>query len=389
MKIWTIMNYELRRLLRSRSLLINQFLLPLVLIFLLGSALSGVVGMKETSAVDPVRVGILWTAENGTESSKMIDSFLGSEELKKIIIPIQSDSRSDLESGLRSEKYGYGVVIPTNFDAQVQRGGEAKLEFILGKDSMDNLVAGTVFDNFLGSINYRQAAAMKLGTEVLTAAAPAADERSSVALGKLNDEGDTYTAVQFYAASMLLMFLLYSGLTVISSLYSERENHTLHRINSMPVKGTQLFTGKILGIGLVTILQCSAIILLTDWLYGVDWGNRPGLLILTCALMIIASMTISIIVAMFFKTAAGARTFISILTVVMTFISGGMFPLPESWVDSVGSFTVNHWALRAIVRIILHAELPQILPNILMLSYICLFLFVAALISYRKVGYHE
>jgi len=389
MNIWTIMTYELRRLFRSRSMVLNQFLLPLLLIFLLGSALSGVVGVEETTKIDPVRVGVVNPSGGNVEASKMIDGFLNTPELKKVIIPIMEDGREAVESGLRTGKYGYAVIVPPDFDQNVQSGEKAQLEFILGKDSTENLVAGTVFDDFLSQVNYKQATAVTLGPGALSTPAPTDDGRPSVTLGKLSEEASTYTASQFYAASMLLMFLLYSGMTVCTSLYSERENHTLFRINSMPVKGSQLFIGKILGVGVVTVLQSGVIILMTHWLYGVDWGNRPGLLILTCMIMIVAAMTLSIVVAMFLKTAASARSLIAILTVVMTFMSGGMFPLPDAWVNSVGAFTINHWALQAILRMILHSELSQILPNVLMLSLICFGLFLAALISYRKVGYHE
>ncbi|WP_410512568.1 ABC transporter permease [Paenibacillus sp. BR2-3] len=389
MNIWTIMIYELRRLLRSRSMLLNMFLLPMVLIFLLGSALSGVVGLEEISRIEPVRVGVVNLSGSGSESSKIIVGFLNTPELKDIIIPLAAEGRQAAESGLRTGKYGYAVIVPPGFDNNVLGGGEAQLEFILGKDSTENLVAGTVFDQFLSDINYKQAAALTLGPEVMAVSAPVVDNQPSVTLGKLNEEGSTYSASQFYAASMLLMFMLYSGMTVCTSLFNEKDNHTLFRINSMPVKGSQLFIGKILGIGLVTILQSSMVVLLTDWLYGVDWGDRPGLLILTCMLMIISAMTLSIIVALFFKTAASARSAIATVAVTMTFMSGGMFPLPESWVNSVGAFTINHWALQAILRMILHSELSEIMPNVIMLSLICFVLFLAAFISYRKVGYHE
>lgn len=73
--IWTIMIYELRRLFISRSIIINMFLLPLLLIFLLGASLSSVIGDKAASEIDPVRVGIVNLSGEGYESSAMIDSF--------------------------------------------------------------------------------------------------------------------------------------------------------------------------------------------------------------------------------------------------------------------------------------------------------------------------
>lgn len=389
MNIWTIMTYELRRQLRSRTWLLNMLLLPLVLIFLLGASLSGVVGVEGSESVDPVKVAVVHLSAADSGKSAMLEAFVKSDEVKDYIIPVGAETRQEAESGLRTGKYGYAVIVPQGFDSEVQSGGKAELEFILGKNHSDNTVAGTVFDNFLSAINYKQAAAITLGPAAITASLPVAAEQSAVKLGDLNNGGKTYTASQFYAASMLLMFLLYSGLTVTHSLFSEKDSHTLFRINSMPVKGSQLFIGKMMGVGVVTVLQCAAIIFFTDVLFGVYWGNRPGLLMLFCLLMIIASMTFSILICMFSKTRTSAINIINIVTVVMTFLSGGMAPLPDAWVNSVGAFTINHWELQAMIRMMLHSGLGQILPNLLVMSVICLVLFSAVLFTYRKVGYHE
>ncbi|AIQ38168.1 hypothetical protein R50345_28345 [Paenibacillus sp. FSL R5-0345] len=390
MNTWTIMIYELRRLFSSRSMILNMFLLPLLLIFLLGASLSGVVGDKGGSTnIDIVRVAVVNLSGEGYESSTMMDSFLKSTALKDIITPIIVNSREAAESGLRTGKYGYAVVVPPGFDSKVQNGEAAQLEFILGKKSTDNRVAGTVFDNFLKTLNYKQSVALTLGPAALNVMAPnSTSNQPSVKLGELSEGGYSYTSSQFYAVSMMLMFLLYSGLTVCTSLFNEKENHTLFRINSMPVKGSELFIGKMLGVGVVSIVQCAAIIILTNVLFGVNWGNRPGLLLLFCLLMIVASMTLSIVISMFSKTGASARNVVTLLTVSMTFISGGMAPLPESWVNSAGAFTINHWAMQAILKMMLHADVSQIMPNLGVLSLICLVLFSAAAISYRKVGYH-
>lgn len=387
MNIWTIAVYELRRLSRSRTVLLNMILLPLVLIFLLGASLSGVVGDKKSETIDPVKVAVV--DSEGSGSSVIVQSFLQSPEVKDYIIPFEVKTRQEAESGLRTGNYGYAVIVPQSFDSEVQSGRKAQLEFILGKDSMDNTVAGTVFDNFLSVMNYSQAAALTLGPAALTAAAYDVEKGAAVKLGDLNNGGRSYTASQFYAASMLLMFLLYSGLTVIGSLFSEKDNHTLYRINSMPVKGSELFAGKMLGVTIVTIIQCAVIVLFSQWLFGVYWGNRPVLLALFCLLMILASLTFSVLVCMFSKKDSEASGVINVITVGMTFLSGGMAPLPDTWVNSVGAFTLNHWTLQAIIRMMLHSELSQILPNLWIMLLICIVLLTAAILSYRKVGYHE
>lgn len=387
--IWTIAAYELRRLFRSRSLLLNQFLLPLVLIFLLGSALSGVVGEAGDSPVDPVKVGVVNTAGSGLPASEMMEQFLASQALKETVLVKQTDSRAEAEKGVRSGKFDYAVIVPQGFDESVHAGKRGEMEFIPGKDRTNNLVAEAVFDGFLSRVNYTQAAAITLGPEAAAASAQASvnEEGTSVKLGKLNEEGKAYSSSQFYGVSMLLMFLLYCGLTVSTSLFNEKVSRTLQRISAMPVKGSDLFLGKLIGVGLVSILQCASIVLLSHWLLGIDWGDRPLVLAAFCLLMIVASMMLAIVVSMFTKTNSAANTVISTLTVIMTFISGGMAPLPESWTNSVGQFTINHWAMDAMLRMMLHEGLDHILPNLLVLCVICVVLMGAAVISYRKVGY--
>lgn len=46
MRVWHICLFELRRILKIRSVVLNLFLLPLLLIFILGTALSSAMGTE-------------------------------------------------------------------------------------------------------------------------------------------------------------------------------------------------------------------------------------------------------------------------------------------------------------------------------------------------------
>lgn len=76
MNTWIIMKFELRRQLRSRTLLLNMFLLPLVLIFLLGASLSGVVGVQGADEIKPVRVAIVNNGGGGRRHLRSLRLFL-------------------------------------------------------------------------------------------------------------------------------------------------------------------------------------------------------------------------------------------------------------------------------------------------------------------------
>lgn len=125
MNIWTIMTNELRRLLRSRTWLLNMILLPIVLIFLLGASLSGVIGAGSPETVNPVKVAIVNAAGQAPAHSAMLEAFVKSDEVKSFIIPVEVQDRGEAESGLRTGKYGYAVIVPQEFDRDIQSGVHA------------------------------------------------------------------------------------------------------------------------------------------------------------------------------------------------------------------------------------------------------------------------
>ncbi|KKO55046.1 hypothetical protein XI25_03505 [Paenibacillus sp. DMB20] len=123
-------------------------------------------------------------------------------------------------------------------------------------------------------------------------------------------------------------------------------------------------------------------------LYDVDWGNHVWLLMLVCVLITLASMTIAIIVSLISKTSSMASSLIQAAIILMTFLSGGFTPLHGDFFKTLGEFTVNHWALQGMLHMMLNAEIPQIITCIGILGAISLGLSAAAMIAYRKVGYH-
>lgn len=183
-------------------------------------------------------------------------------------------------------------------------------------------MAGTVFDNFLRNLNYKQSVAMTLGPEALNVMAPSSTSNEpSVKLGELSEGGYSYTSSQFYAVSMMLMFLLYSGLTVCTSLLMKRKSYPFpDKFNASQRLRTVYWQNAWCGC-------CKYSTVRSDYYSDecavrCELGNRPGLLLLFCLLMIVASMTLSIVISMFSKTGASARSVVTVLTVSMTFISG-------------------------------------------------------------------
>ncbi|HEY2492019.1 MAG TPA: ABC transporter permease [Paenibacillus sp.] len=390
--IWIIAMSELRRMLRTRTVLLNLFVLPLILIFILGSALASFFNNdKGDITPDPVRVAMVGNEVDGPISTAL-NTYLQSPDISTIIIQKQTTSKAAAEKLLRAGEADYAVIIPTDFNEGMMSGQEAKLELMLGNDRISNLVAGTVFDSFLNGINHQQALSATLGANAQKQAAEVNAMISSpeyVNVGKLNDNTTSYSASQYYAGAMMIMFLLYAGSTASESLFNEKDNHTLYRLQSLPISGAHIFIGKMLGSSVVALVQAGVIITVSSLVYGVDWGSNPLLLMIVCILLVFISMAIACLVALSAKTSASANSMMQVLIIAMTFLSGGFTPIPGEFIQSLGQFTVNHWGLQGILRLMLHADPSDIVPSILVLASMCAILVASTFVVYRKVGYHE
>jgi ABC-2 type transport system permease protein len=390
----TIAIYELKRLSRLKSVMFVLFLMPLLLIFILGSALSTVFKVEDR-VMKPVKMVIV--QETPGKPGDPLFAFGKDAALLTWLDPVVMDSREAAERAVRTGEADYAVVIPEGFTEALMQGKQAEWELIRGKDHGQNIIAESVVNGYLNRINSIQATVLSqkhLGAEQLrelvkTASGPLEEEaNASVEIDKLSN-GRTHTAGQYYATAMLIMFMLYSGMTAAISLVQEREQHTLTRLTSMPITMNQVILGKMAGNGFLSLLQCLIIIILSWLLYGVYWGKQPLLLLCICLLVIAASMSLSTIAAIVGKTTKGVTTMFQFLIIVMTFLSGGFLPDMGQLLRSWGNFTLNHWAMQGILRIMLDQEAAEVLPYVSVLLAVSLGLMLLSFMIFRRAGYHE
>lgn len=391
MNIWHICMFEIRRILRIRSVLLNLFVLPLLLIFILGAALSSTMDTGKDNVPGQVRVGVIQTGSDSGLVTEALNAFVAAPAVSEMMKVQHFTSEEEAERDLRQGELDFAVLIPPDLEERMAMGEEAKLQWILGKDGTLNIVGETLFTRFTDELNRHMATVEVLGPEASMAMASMTDEGSAdfsyVNVSNSGTAGTSYSASQYYAASMLAMFMLYAGMTTSNSLFSERDKKTLTRLQAAPVGNGVIFAGKIAGNSLLAFMQALIIVLMTYWLYGVNWGTHPWLIVLICVLITISSMMIGVIVALVSKSAASASALMQGIIIAMTFISGGFTPIAIDFVQRIGEFTVNHWVLQSFLRMMLNASMSEIMHNILMLGVVSAVLLAIAAVIYGKVGY--
>ncbi|MDP5273304.1 ABC transporter permease [Chengkuizengella axinellae] len=384
---------ELLRFFRMRSILLIMFGLPLLLILILGTALSGVFqDSEEGYQLEVVKVTVL----NGDEGvfNEMILEFLNLPELQPYMLVEHVDSRDELFEQYESGEIDYGVVIPVDFSESVLSGGLTGWELIEGDSNEKNIVVRTIFETFLSQVNEMQARVLVLGSEeverLFNQDLNLQFEFSSyVEIGSLHKNKSSTSAMQYYAASMLVMFLLFSGMSAAISLSEEKESNTLFRLRSLPLHPNTIILGKLIGVGAFSILQAILIILFSTFVYGVDWGDNYLTVFYVIVLTIVSAASIGILLYSFLKSSKSISAVYQAIIFVMTFLSGGMVPSLGEFLNSLGKFTINYWSSNTLLRLMIESDSTFILNNMLVIVSISLVLALLAGFVYWKVGYHE
>jgi ABC-2 type transport system permease protein len=111
------------------------------------------------------------------------------------------------------------------------------------------------------------------------------------------------------------------------------------------------------------------LILFTHFAFGVDWGNSLGGLIVLSLAMIFAACGFGMFIATIFKSSKAVNSMSPAMVMVMAFIGGSMFPLfaLPPVLQTVSKITLNNWALRGYMSIMLGDGINSIITPVIVL----------------------
>ncbi|GGD70451.1 ABC transporter permease [Paenibacillus nasutitermitis] len=386
MKIWYFTAYyDFVQYIRMKVVVIIMFGLPLLLIFLLGSAFSG--GMK------PVKIAV-YNADKGAMQSS-VQAFMNDPALTATAVFKSTHSETEILNGVKNGSADYGIVIPADFSEQALAGRDAYMNSYPGRGDMENRFAEALMNRFLSVIQTKQTIEAVMGgsggTTTSTSQSEASSSRVEEAIvlaelvGGSSSAFGEVSAIQYYAGSYLIMFLLYSGMPAALSLLDEKRRGTLGRLYSLPQRWSLIIAGRITSITIFAAIQSLTIIVFSWLVFGVEWGNRLGQLALVCLLASLSAVGLSLVIASIVKTEKATQSVFSIIVLLMTFLSGGMVPDLGDTVLNVGKFTVNHWAVTTIRQMMDGGADILVWKGIGILAGITVLLLTIALLRMKKV----
>jgi ABC-2 type transport system permease protein len=300
--ITAIAKKEFLHILHDPRTLTILFIMPILQLVMFGYALK--------MEIQEVKIGIVDYA-NTNESHHLIEQFKGSP----FFVPFFYDGPlSEIDELFKSRSANLVMIIPEDFDKQLQRNTEIPLSFTIDASDAN---AATAIRNYCNQVivDFNQTYNRQLPLPF--------DITSSILYNP-----DTKSTYFFVPGIIALLLIMISALLTSITITREKETGTMEQILVSPVKSHQIILGKVLPYILLAILIALVILLTGIFLFKVPFRGNALLLFILSTLYIITALSIGLMISTVAKTQQVAMMVAMIITLLPTImLSGFIFPI--------------------------------------------------------------
>jgi ABC-2 type transport system permease protein len=306
-------------------------------------------------------------------TGQFLTDVLGGEDLKESITLKEFETESDLQKALEEEKVDAGLIIPEGWGDSLLKGKSKPVTIL--KDPAKDLQASilsSITESFTARVTAVSTASRTVAEE-LTRAVPVSTQSSDTSgltselAGRLSDIAGSQTnavtsekdgkepvsGMQYYAAAMGAMFILFNTTIGAKTIIQERNTETLARLMSSPIRHSSIVAGKFLGTLTFTILQFTVFVIATHYLFDVTWGGNGAQLLAIGTAYSVAVSGLAMVIAGFITEEKTADSIGGIGVQILALLGGSMIPL-ASFPDALQKFASiapNKWALNSLLDI--------------------------------------
>jgi ABC-2 type transport system permease protein len=362
MKVVTIAATDLRRLLRWRANIFFLFVLPMLLILLLGAAFG---------ASEKARIGIL-----GGNEGRLARQFVAALGARPSTELHRYTSADALQQAVARGRVDAGLELPAGYDARLQQGRGVTIGYFARPNSVAQQLRATV--QSVAAEQSRTLAAAQIIQRDLKAsfasalaraqATAATTPRVLVQLSAPDGSAYATTAGRFDngASTQVLLFIFLNSLSGAAFLIETRRLGIARRILSTPTSTGILVAGQLLGRLAVALLQALIIVLGSLLFFGVDWGEPLGTAAVLVSFCLVGTGAAALLGSLF-ASEQQAGPVALLLGLGLAALGGSMAPLEvfPNTARTIAHITPHAWANEAFSKLLKHGgDLVTVLPQV-------------------------
>lgn len=295
-------------------------------------------------------------------------------------------SLEEAEIAVKEEDVRGAFYIQNGFTAAIETG-QVNVDKLLVSENMDNMQ----MDNLLVSSLNRVLQEHQLSNVLISTinANGTGDDKIQVVIDGIVEEHWTYkkpvdvtattvkdeepySAIKHSIVGFSLFFAMFTIVFGIGDILVEKEQHTWQRQLISPISKFSLLSGNMIGVFFLGFVQVSAMFLVSNYLFKVDWAGNMMHLLIVIAAFVFCVTSLGMMISNFVST-IGQLSAISPVLITGTAMLGGCF-WPLEIVTSkillgLSMVTPQRWAISAIEKIVIHNySLNEVIMNVVILT---------------------
>jgi ABC-2 type transport system permease protein len=366
MKSFTIAWKDFKIRMKDRKGFVTMIFMPLILTAILGAALGSV--MSGDGGFSETVLGLYLADED-----PLAESFQ-TEVLKEVdfvkVKKVQSDA--ELKDLLQEGEIDVGLSFPKEWSAGLNQGTLKELTIYSQPDKqLKATVIQSIAESFSDRVRTLSLSANLVISDLSQTQAVAAGgaDMGSIANDILADTmeatkgsaeiteetfGEKYvSSMQYYAAAMAVMFLLFNATMGAKSILQERSTETLSRLMMSPTSKGSILMGKFYGTLLFALIQMFIFYAATPLIFRVHWGDDILQVLAIGISYSVAVSGLSMTLAAIVSEEKTTDVISGVGIQIFAILGGSMLPIylfPDS-LQMIASITPNKWALSSFLDI--------------------------------------
>ncbi|HTP11602.1 MAG TPA: ABC transporter permease [Anaerolineae bacterium] len=370
-RLWSLIRKEFIQIIRDPRTLLIMFVMPVIMLFLLGYAATNDVRNISIVVIDQ---------DHSPAARELISAYRAADYFH---IDFEADSVAEMKTLIDRGQARAGLIIPPDYGRRLAGHETAQVAFVL--DGSDPTVAATALS-----------AATLIGQTKATAVLRATLEAHGQA-GALDPPIEVRTQVWYNPdlvgayfmipglIGMILQFL--AVLLTSTAIVRERERGTIEQLIITPIRPWELIVGKLAPYALIAFFELLEILIIGTLWFNVPINGDLGLLLALSALFLVTTLGIGLLISTIAKTQFEAMLIAMVIQLPSIFLSGFFFPIAAMppFLQAV-SYLVPLRYFLIIVRAVLikGVGLDAVLPEVIALIIFGVVVMGIAALRFRK-----
>lgn len=327
-----LLQADIRQSIRDKSFFIFGIAVPLALM----TVLNLVVGASMNPDLDEIDVAV--SSSSDDPAGAAIVGALGSIETDDgFSIALTELDEQSVRAAVEDGEAGLGVIVPTDLMTGVAQGTPGEITILQPEGSLETVIAGSVVEGIAEQLNagaQATGAAVELGAEPATIGTlvdQVASAEPSVTLEAIEPPSEQLDPSAQLVAGQAGLFLIFTVGFGVLSLLTEREQGTLSRLHSMPMRPGLVVASKATASFILGIVATSFLLTAGSLMFDVSFGSIPLVALLVLGATAAATGLMFIVIRVV-RNAEQASVAQSILAMVLGMAGGAFFPIAATGV---------------------------------------------------------